>query len=742
MSHTPNATAAANRLWPRSTSVFLILVGVVLSVVSFLVVINMPALAWHSARDHELRATYDAFRETGTLLIKAVNSGSNYTQVASSGQWVSAAWDDDPGAYIVASLMGLVTRSASPYPGLGLAEALLVALPLLWLPTAVARIFKRARAGYAVVLLPPLMWLLNNGTILAGTEYGLSDSVSTTRVYALYGIAASVAFLSLSLLVLFCTFKLRTSLLIVVSLGFVVLAAIGDLSRSLSGMGIAAAVGVLWWMHTRKKWRWLTAIAAAATAIVLTIGLQTAAMTGLNAARASATGQSMDNLPNAHGTWHPLYLGLSYPQPITGQPSPLGIVWSDQFGWDKARAIDPDVVIASEKYDLILKDLYLNEVKAHPTTVVKLYLEKFLYVVKHFGAMLVFILVGLVLALMRRAPQRRPLGAAITVTIPTILIGLIPPVLVMPLLYYYSELTAALSILVAIALGGLVWSLTSMPSHVRASERNRLSSRALPSEPRPEPAVRLSVVVPTRNGSGVLGATLATLGAQLTADDEIIVVENGSTDTAWELLQSEQASWSAAPALVLRQSEPGLGEALRTGVLASRGRRVLLTADDLPFGMSDYDQFVRLSDDVIVAIGSKAHPDSQVRRSWRRSVQSKIFRFLREALLQSRVGDSQGTIWADGEWARALAIVSRESGLMWTTELVLAAEQQGLHVVEVPVVLSEGHESGSSRFRFGDAWRSVVGFTRLAVYKDDYSDVNWVVPLGPRVAAASDRSIP
>ena len=169
---------------------------------------------------------------------------------------------------------------------------------------------------------------------------------------------------------------------------------------------------------------------------------------------------------------------------------------------------------------------------------------------------------------------------------------------------------------------------------------------------------------------------------------------------------------------------------------------MLLTADDLPFGMSDYEQFVRLPDDVMVAIGSKAHPDSQVRRSWRRSVQSKIFRFLREALLQSQVGDSQGTIWADGDWARSLAVVSRESGLMWTTELVLAAEQQHLRVVEVPVVLAESHESGSSRFRFGDAWRSVVGFTRLAVYKDDYSDENWVVPLGPPVAQRVDPSIP
>lgn len=724
----------SNRLWPRSTSIFLILVGVVLSVVSFLVVINMPQLSWHPARDKELQATYDAFRETGVLLIKKADSGSNYTQVPSTGEWASAAWDDDPGAYIIASLMGEVTQSPSPYPGLGLAQALLVALPLLWLPTAVARIFKRARAGYAVVLLPPIMWLTNNGTILAGTEYGLSDSVSTLRVYALYGIAASIAFASLSLLVLFCTFKLRTSALIGVSLLFAVLATVGNLSRSLSGMGIAAAVAVLWWLHTTGKWRWATALVGGVATIALAIGLQSAAMAGLNAERSQATGSSLADLPDAHGTWHPLYLGLSYPQPITGEQSQLGIVWSDEFGWNKAREVDPDVVIASEKYDLILKDLYLDEVKAHPTTVAKIYLLKFFYVVKHFGAMIVFILVGLLLALMRRSPKRKPLGAAIAVTVPTLLLGLIPPVLVMPMLYYYSELTAALSVLVAISLGALVWSLTSMPAHVRVSERNRLSARMVPSTA-PAPGARISVIVPTRNGSAVIGDTLDTLGRTLTAEDEIIVVENGSTDDTTAVLDRLATEWSRPASLVITHSQPGLGEALRSGVLASTGRRVLLTADDLPFGLTDYERFIALPDDVLVAIGSKAHPDSQVERSWRRAVQSRIFRFLREALLQSKVGDSQGTIWADGEWARSLAMVSRESGLMWTTELVLAAEQQGITVVEVPVSLSAAHETGSSRFRFSDAWRSVVGFTRLAVYKDDYSDDNWVTPLAAPVSA-------
>lgn len=714
----------SNTFWPRSTSLFLLLVGIALAATSFLAVMSMPELPWHSARDAELRSTYDAYRETGALLVKETGSGSHYTQAPASGPWSSAAWDDDPGSYMVASLMSHVTGSDSPYPGLAVVQALLISIPLLWLPTAVARIFRRARAGYAMLLLPALVWMVNNGTILIGTEYGLSDEIATLRVYALYGIAASMAFLSLTLLLLFSTFRLKLPALLAASVLIGTLAGFGNLARSLSGMGIAAAVAVLWWLNSTRRWRWAIALTAGVLAMALAFGVQAGVMSVVNSGRAAATGETLEQLPDAHGVWHPLYLGLAWPEPITGQPSRFGVEWSDEFGWNRAREANPDVIIASEEYDLILKDYYLDAVTSDPLGAVKIYVEKTLFVIKHFGAMIIFITVGFILALTRKSPQRRPMGAALAIALPTLALGFIPPVLVMPYLYYYSELTAALGMLTAVALGALVWSITSMPSHVRALERTRLSSRIEPAAWAAD-QVALSVVIPTRNGEQVVGETLATLARELSADDEIIVVENGSTDNTVATLERVLSEWTASPALTVLTSAPGLGEALRTGLLGSRGRRVLLSADDLPFGLTDLEQFRTLPEAVVVAIGSKAHPQSEVVRGWGRSVQSRIFRFLRAALLQSRVGDSQGTIWVAGTWGRSFAMQSRETGLMWTTELVLAAEQQGIRVREVPVTLSTGHSKGASRFRFGDAWQSVVGFTRLAVYKDDYCNEDW-----------------
>lgn len=724
------STQASNKLWPRSTSLFLLLVGLALSAISMTVVLNMPELRWHPAQDAQLQAMYDAYREDGAIPDQPGEAGS--PTFPSAGESPAPVGTGDPGAYLVAILLSHVTQSASPYSGLGVVQAVLVALPLLWLPTAVARVFKRASAGYALVLLPPIMWLVNNGTILAGTEYGLSDEVSVTRVSSLYGLPASLAFLSLSLLLLFSTYRLRLGQLLAASLAIAVLAGLGNVTASVSGMGVAIGVGVLWWLNLDRRGRWLRALAASAAAAAVAFALHSVVLGAVETTLPGAVGRTLGEAVVTSDSWREAYLGLSYPEPITGETSRFGIEWSEEAAWEEAVAVDPDVSFGSQAQDLVLRDSYFERVSSDPWGAMKLYLLKALFVIKHFGAMFVLVLVGFVLALSRRSPQRRPLGAALAIPLPTLILGFVPPVLVMPLLYYYSELSAALGILVAVALGALVWSLTSMPAHVRASERTRLSDRMPVGHTAGDPSARLSVIVPTRNGEQVIEETVNALASALSAGDEVIVVENGSTDSTTTVLERLSEDWSHSCTLLVRHSRPGLGEALRSGVLASSGQRLLLTADDLPFGFTDLDQFRKLPETTVVAVGSKAHPDSNVTRSPLRTAQSRIFRFLRAALLQSRVGDSQGTLWVDGTWGRAFALLSRETGLMWTTELVLAAEQQGITVDEVPVSLHDNHESGSSRFRFSDAWQSVVGFTRLAIYKDDYCNEEWVTAADER----------
>ncbi|WP_457101023.1 hypothetical protein [Microbacterium sp. P5_E9] len=667
------------RRWPRSTTLLLLLLGVVMGAVSFAVVMSMPRMVWHPARDAELGATYAAYVETGTLLIKETGSGSYGVQAPADGPLTFATWDDDPGSYIIASLMSHVTGSDSPYPGLKLAQAVLVAIPLLWLPLAVARVVGSARAGFALVVLPLVTWLFNYGTVLAGTEYGLSDRVSPLAVYSLYGTAASLAFLSLSLVVLLSTYRLRWMGLIGATVGIGVLAAFGNLSRSLSGIGVAAAVGVLWWIHTRGRWRWLASIGGAVAAILLAVTVQTGIMTAINVTRADTTGQPMEEVPDAHTAWHSLYLGLSYPQPLTGQPSRFDVTWSDEFAWAKAREVEPDVLVASEEYDQILRGLYLHEVLGDPVGAIKLYIQKAIFVVKQFGGLLLFIAIGFIVGMARRGKLRSRLWRVIAIVTPLVLLGLLPAVLVMPMLYYYSELSAALGLLAAVALGVLAWAVTSWPSRVRAAERRRTGALVPLRTSEDGGSRRVSAILRVGGSHAVDAARVDEVAATLTERDEIVLVFDPESDIS-------EVPWHHACTRVLVSSGGGAGSQLRAGVRASAGDRVQL--------------FIAEEDRPALA----------------RSVES-----LRKLLLGTPVVEAFGAVGVEGPWVRRFAAASRETDALWFDELEFAAAATSVPLDWTPA--GARSEVTLSRGRARREWRDVVGFARIALNRADYGDL-------------------
>lgn len=674
----------SNRLWPRATTLLLLLLGLAMAAFAFLTVASMPSLSWHPARSAELQATYDAYRTTGTLLIKETGSGSYGVQGPADGPLTFATWDDDPGSYIIASLMGDVTGSDSPYPGLKLAQALFVAIPLIWLPLAVARVVGRARAGYALILLPLVVWLLNHGARLIGTEYGLSDRVSTLPVYSLYGTAASLAFLSLSLVVLISTYRLRTFSLVAVTIGISVLAAFGNMSRSLSGMGVAAAVATLWWIHVKGKWRWAAALGGAAAAIVLAMVVQTGIMNAINAQRVETTGQSASELPVAHTAWHSMYLGLSYPQPITGEPSRFGVIWSDEFGWTKAREVDPDVVVASEEYDQILKGLYFDKVLSDPLGAVKLYAEKAIFVAEHFGGLLILIAAGFGVGMSIRSGPGRRFGRVLAMALPLLALGLVPAVLVMPMLYYYSELSAVLGLLAAASLGILVWALTSWPARTRIRER-------------------LRAVAPPVMAGGIALSVVMEEGALST--EELNQLAHG-VDERTELIvvaASEVPEASSATCLLL--DTIGIGARLRAGVLATSGDRVLVIGAPP----------AREPAELLEAARSTMVPTRYESTATRG--RKTPGRFCRQMLLGSSDRASHRIVALDGRRARAVALVTQEPGELWFDEFTSgcafedATDELSLPRPEVAV--------GESRRRTGGRQHPLRGYFRLALRREE-----------------------
>jgi glycosyltransferase involved in cell wall biosynthesis len=223
----------------------------------------------------------------------------------------------------------------------------------------------------------------------------------------------------------------------------------------------------------------------------------------------------------------------------------------------------------------------------------------------------------------------------------------------------------------------------------------------------------LSVVVPACNAVDTLPQTLAALerlpGGR---PHEIIVVENGSDDGTWDMLERLRAQWHTESRLVTLRSEKGIGAAYRAGVGATSGDRVLLTADDLPFGTSDVEAVLACRALPDFAIGSKAHPRSRVRRTLPRRLATRVFRAARRVLLGLDVGDTQGTFVIAGDLARRLVAETTIPGFGMTTELVALAARDGAEPVELPVVLQQRH--GASRINWAaDSTAMMVDLLRL-----------------------------
>lgn len=230
----------------------------------------------------------------------------------------------------------------------------------------------------------------------------------------------------------------------------------------------------------------------------------------------------------------------------------------------------------------------------------------------------------------------------------------------------------------------------------------------------------ISVIVPAHNSGALIEETIAELSDRLAGSAaEILVVENGSTDDTLARAHREQAVRKDAPVrLTVLRSEKGMGKALRAGVVASRGRMVLLTADDLPFGFDDLDHLARLerSSDVAVPpflIGSKAHPDSSVERGALRGTLTWGFSVLVRTILGMRTRDPQGTLIIEGDLARELAQLAVEPGYLFTTELVHLAERVGIRPVELPVRLRESHRRHRSRIHGADMAAMAIGLLRI-----------------------------
>lgn len=200
----------------------------------------------------------------------------------------------------------------------------------------------------------------------------------------------------------------------------------------------------------------------------------------------------------------------------------------------------------------------------------------------------------------------------------------------------------------------------------------------------------ISCIIPTRNGENVLSSSLNVIANWLDnkPGSEILVFENGSSDSTNELLESIKSEWQHKSALRVFHVE-NFGDSLREGARVAKNTRLVLTADDLPFELNDWEGFDFCGNQVAIA--------RKIRRikgtsDLLRFIITKVFLFLRILILKMTV-EVNGTIQLIDQAIQYVQYTKEES-MSVTLELMYFLSKGGFEICEIPVdYFEKAHKS-------------------------------------------------
>lgn len=229
--------------------------------------------------------------------------------------------------------------------------------------------------------------------------------------------------------------------------------------------------------------------------------------------------------------------------------------------------------------------------------------------------------------------------------------------------------------------------------------------------------VYLSIVIPAYNESKRIPATLAGVldyTASLGKSCEVVVVDDGSSDGTASLV--EEIGRNAPSIRVLRNvPNAGKGAAVRKGMLAARGERMLFTDADLSAPIAEAARlFEALEAGYDVAIGSRA-----LRREWigvhqsaMRETAGKLFNFFTRLFTGLNFRDTQCGFKAfRREAAQAIFAAQRIDGWGFDVEALYLARKFGFRVKEVAVHWN--HAEASKISPFGDGLRMAAELLKI-----------------------------
>jgi glycosyltransferase involved in cell wall biosynthesis len=212
----------------------------------------------------------------------------------------------------------------------------------------------------------------------------------------------------------------------------------------------------------------------------------------------------------------------------------------------------------------------------------------------------------------------------------------------------------------------------------------------------PQPATRntnpvdVSVLVPAKDEAENLPLFMeqadATFRSHPDVSFEVIVIDDGSEDATWNVLQQLSRRYSFLT-LARHRSRRGIADALRTGYLRARGRVLVFYPADLQFKPEDIPRLVApiLADEADMVTGFKEG-------KYEKALVSGVYNRLSRLLFDVKVKDLNSVKAYRREVMDNLPVRPD-----WHRYMVVIAAAQGFKVSEVPIPLYPRH-AGRSKF--------------------------------------------
>jgi len=208
----------------------------------------------------------------------------------------------------------------------------------------------------------------------------------------------------------------------------------------------------------------------------------------------------------------------------------------------------------------------------------------------------------------------------------------------------------------------------------------------------------LSIVILALNEAGNLAQLLPDLhqlAARLTDSYEVIVVDGGSTDNTVEVATQHLA-------IVVHQTSPGYGGALRAGIAAARGRFIATMDADFSHRPEFLRHLWNMRDQAEVLIASRYVDGGRADMPWSRWILSRILNgFFSRGLSLPYRDMSSGFRMYQTAALLEISIESRDFEVL--EEILIKLYAEGFQILEVPFHYMERHEGASHAriFQFG-----------------------------------------